>query len=58
MPLPTSNPVLAELHERFAGDYLRRFVPRPLERLMATPNLKVMKDEQVSSENDVDAATS
>src|SRR5262249_53091041 len=24
-PLPTSNPVLAELHERFAGDYLRRF---------------------------------
>ena len=25
MPLPTSNPVLAELHDRFAGDYLRRF---------------------------------
>src|SRR5262249_44500216 len=25
MPLPTSNPQLAELHERFAGDYLRRF---------------------------------
>ena len=24
-PLPTSNPVLAELHERFAGDYLRHF---------------------------------
>ena len=24
-PLPTSSPVLAELHERFAGDYLRRF---------------------------------
>jgi len=24
-PLPTSNPVLAELHERYAGDYLRRF---------------------------------
>ena len=24
-PLPTSNPVLAELHERFAGEYLRRF---------------------------------
>jgi AraC-like DNA-binding protein len=24
-PLPTSNPVLAELHERFAGDYLQRF---------------------------------
>ena len=24
-PLPTSNPLLAELHERFAGDYLRRF---------------------------------
>jgi AraC-like DNA-binding protein len=23
MPLPTSNPMLAELHERFAGDYLR-----------------------------------
>ena len=23
--LPTSNPVLAELHERFAGDYLRQF---------------------------------
>jgi AraC-like DNA-binding protein len=25
VPLPTSNPVLSELHERFAGDYLRRF---------------------------------
>jgi AraC-like DNA-binding protein len=24
-PLPTSNPQLAELHERFAGDFLRRF---------------------------------
>ncbi len=24
-PLPTSNPVLAELHERYAGEYLRRF---------------------------------
>jgi len=24
-PLPTFNPTLAELHERFAGDYLRRF---------------------------------
>lgn len=24
-PLPASNPMLAELHERFAGDYLRRF---------------------------------
>ena len=24
-PLPTSNPKLSELHERFAGDYLRRF---------------------------------
>ena len=24
-PLPTSNPVLAELHERFAGEYLQRF---------------------------------
>ena len=24
-PLPTSNPKLAELHERFAGDYLRQF---------------------------------
>jgi AraC-like DNA-binding protein len=24
-PLPTSNPLLAELHERFAGDYLRHF---------------------------------
>ena len=24
-PLPTSNPVLAELHERYAGDYLRHF---------------------------------
>lgn len=23
--LPTSNPVLAEMHERFAGEYLRRF---------------------------------
>jgi len=25
MPLPTSNPTLADLHERFAGDYLRHF---------------------------------
>ena len=25
VPLPTSNPVLAELHERFAGEYLQRF---------------------------------
>src|SRR5262249_48835345 len=25
MPLPTSNPLLAELHERFAGEYLHRF---------------------------------
>jgi AraC-like DNA-binding protein len=25
MPLPTSNPVLAELHERFAGEYLKHF---------------------------------
>ena len=25
LPLPTSNPVLSELHERYAGDYLRRF---------------------------------
>src|SRR5262249_20627959 len=25
LPLPTSNPVLAELHERYAGDYLCRF---------------------------------
>jgi AraC-like DNA-binding protein len=25
MPLPTSNPVLAAMHERFAGDYLRHF---------------------------------
>jgi AraC-like DNA-binding protein len=25
MPLPTSNPVLAEMHERFAGNYLRHF---------------------------------
>jgi len=25
MPLPTSNPVLARLHERFAGDYLQHF---------------------------------
>jgi AraC-like DNA-binding protein len=25
LPLPTSNPVLAELHERFAGEYLRQF---------------------------------
>jgi AraC-like DNA-binding protein len=24
-PLPTSNPVLAELHDRFAGEYLRHF---------------------------------
>src|SRR5262249_9336726 len=24
-PLPTFNPQLAELHERFAGDYLRHF---------------------------------
>jgi AraC-like DNA-binding protein len=24
-PLPTSNPLLAELHERFAGDYLKHF---------------------------------
>jgi len=24
-PLPTSNPQLAELHERFAGEYLRQF---------------------------------
>jgi AraC-like DNA-binding protein len=24
-PLPTSNPMLAELHERFAGEYLRHF---------------------------------
>src|SRR5438270_610790 len=24
-PLRTSNPVLAELHERYAGEYLRRF---------------------------------
>jgi AraC-like DNA-binding protein len=24
-PLPTSNPKLSELHERFAGDYLRHF---------------------------------
>ena len=24
-PLPTSNPVLAELHERFAGEYLQHF---------------------------------
>jgi len=24
-PLPTFNPTLAELHERFAGDYLRRY---------------------------------
>src|SRR5262249_39996612 len=25
LPLPTSNPMLAEMHERYAGDYLRRF---------------------------------
>jgi hypothetical protein len=25
VPLPTSNPILAELHDRFAGDYLRQF---------------------------------
>src|SRR5262249_46842097 len=25
LPLPTSNPLLAELHERFAGEYLQRF---------------------------------
>jgi AraC-like DNA-binding protein len=25
LPLPTSNPVLAEMHDRFAGEYLRRF---------------------------------
>ncbi len=25
MSLPTSNPMLADLHERFAGDYLQRF---------------------------------
>jgi AraC-like DNA-binding protein len=25
VPLPTSNPVLSELHDRFAGEYLRRF---------------------------------
>src|ERR1700694_1144875 len=25
VPLPTSNPPLAELHERFAGEYLRHF---------------------------------
>ena len=25
MPLATSNPVLAELHDRFAGDYLKHF---------------------------------
>jgi AraC-like DNA-binding protein len=25
VPLPTSNPMLAELHDRFAGDYLRQF---------------------------------
>src|SRR5262245_9669337 len=24
-PLPTSNPTVAEMHERFAGDYLRHF---------------------------------
>ena len=24
-PLPTSNPLLAEMHERFAGEYLRQF---------------------------------
>ncbi len=24
-PLPTSNPQLAELHERYAGDYIRQF---------------------------------
>ena len=25
VPLPTSNPMLAELRDRFAGDYLRQF---------------------------------
>jgi AraC-like DNA-binding protein len=25
VPLPTSNPLLAELHERFAGEYLKHF---------------------------------
>src|SRR5207302_8450464 len=25
VPLPTSNPLLAELHERFAGEYLQHF---------------------------------
>jgi len=25
VPLPTSNPVLGELHDRFAGEYLKRF---------------------------------
>ena len=25
MPLPAANPKLAELHERYAGEYLRRF---------------------------------
>jgi len=25
VPLPTSNPVLAEMHDRFAGEYLQRF---------------------------------
>jgi AraC-like DNA-binding protein len=25
MPLPTSNPLLAQLHERFAGEYLKQF---------------------------------
>ncbi len=55
VPLPTSNRVLAELHERFAGEYLRRFDLSQMSRRVRETIVRLLPDgeprrDQVANE--------
>jgi AraC-like DNA-binding protein len=43
-PLPTSNPALADLHERFAGEYLRRFDRSQITCRVREANVRFLPD--------------
>ena len=55
IPLSTSNPVLAETHERFAGEYLRRFDHRQMSSRVREAIVRLLPDgeprrDQVANE--------
>ncbi len=55
VPLPTSNRVLAELHERFAGEYLSRFDHSQMSRRVREAIVRLLPDgeprrDQVANE--------